>query len=314
MDQLEENNKVGENKGKKMFYWGLGVGALVIVLLTVVAFSYRALSQLNMDKTTLFIANALGLPAGFVNGDRVLYSDFAEDVPAVKRFYESQKDKNPEAVVPSEEEIKKSVWDRLVKQAVMEKLADQNNLRVTSKEIDDEYGKFVESVGSAEKATQTVSDSYGWTAEQFKERIIKQFLLQEKVASATSTTKFLDEGIKTKAEQVLAAAREGKQSFEDLAKQYGEDGTKEKGGDLGWFGQGAMIPDFEEAVAKMEPGQISDLVKTQFGYHVIKLVEKKMEKSEQKWRASHILIRSLPFEQYLEALVKKASIWKWIKM
>ncbi|MEK7508388.1 MAG: SurA N-terminal domain-containing protein, partial [Patescibacteria group bacterium] len=123
MDQLEENNKVGENKGKKMFYWGLGVGALVIVLLTVVAFSYRALSQLNMDKTTLFIANALGLPAGFVNGDRVLYSDFAEDVPAVKRFYESQKDKNPEAVVPSEEEIKKSVWDRLVKQAVMEKLA-----------------------------------------------------------------------------------------------------------------------------------------------------------------------------------------------
>ena len=134
------------------------------------------------------------------------------------------------------------------------------------------------------------------------------------MASATSTTKFLDEGIKTKAEQVLAAAREGKQSFEDLAKQYGEDGTKEKGGDLGWFGQGAMIPDFEEAVAKMEPGQISDLVKTQFGYHVIKLVEKKMEKSEQKWRASHILIRSLPFEQYLEALVKKASIWKWIKM
>ena len=99
-----------------------------------------------------------------------------------------------------------------------------------------------------------------------------------------------------------------------MAKQYGEDGTKEKGGDLGWFGQGAMIPDFEEAVAKMEPGQISDLVKTQFGYHVIKLVEKKMEKSEQKWRASHILIRSLPFEQYLEALVKKASIWKWIKM
>lgn len=313
MDQLEEN-KVEENKGKKMFYWGLGAGAIIIVLLALTAFSYLTLSRLNTDETTLSITKWIGLPAGFVNGGRVLYSDFAEDVPAVRRFYESQKGQNPEAAVPSEQEIRKSVWDRLVKQAIMQKLAGQNNLRVTSKEIDDEYGKFVENIGSKEKAVQTVSDSYGWTAEQFKERIIKQFLLQEKVASATSTVKFLDEGIKTKAAAVLSEAREGKKSFEDLAKQYGEDATKDKGGDLGWFGKGAMIPEFEEAVAKMEPGQISDLVKTRFGYHIIKLAEKKMEKGEQKWRASHILTRGLPFDQYLDALVKKASIWKWLKM
>lgn len=314
MDQLEENKVGEENKGKKMFYWGLGAGAVVIVLLAVAAFCYLALSQLKTDKTTLSMAKILGLPAGFVNGGRVLYSDFAEDVPAVRRFYESQKALNPQATVPSEEEIKKSVWDRLVKQAIMQRLADQDNLRVTGKDVDDEYAKFVESVGSAEKATQTVGESYRWTPKQFKERIIRQFLLQEKVANATSTATFLEEGVKTKAEQVLAAVREGKKSFEDLATEFGEDATKDKGGDLGWFGKGAMIPEFEEAVAKMEPGQISDLVKTRFGYHIIKLVEKKMEKGEQKWRASHILTRGMPFEQYLDALVKKASIWKWLKM
>lgn len=308
MDQLEKS------KSKIFFYYGLGIGAVVIVLLVLTAFSYRALRQSNADRTTLTIVKMFGLPAGFVNGGRVLYSDFAEDVPAVKNFYESRLAKNPGAVSPSDEEIRKSVWDRLVKNAIVKKLAAKQSLRVSDKEVDDEYGRFAESAGSAEKAEETIKDSYGWTPEQFKQKIIRPFLLQDKLMNATSTVAVLYEAAKSKAGGVLTKAKAGEQSFEDLAKEFGEDATKDKGGDLGWFGKGAMIPEFEDAVAKLEPGQISDLVKTQFGYHVVKLLEKKTEKGEQKWHASHILIRSVPFDQYLDALVKKASVWQWIKI
>jgi parvulin-like peptidyl-prolyl isomerase len=75
-----------------------------------------------------------------------------------------------------------------------------------------------------------------------------------------------------------------------------------------------MIPEFEEALSAMETGEVSELVKSRFGYHVIKLVDKKDGKKGVEWRASHILVRSVPFEQYLDALVKKASVWKWIRM
>ncbi len=77
------------------------------------------------------------------------------------------------------------------------------------------------------------------------------------------------------AEEVLAKAKGGA-DFAALAKQYSEDeSNKATGGDLGFFGRGAMVKEFEDVAFALEPGQISDVVKTQFGYHVIKLVEKK---------------------------------------
>ena len=63
-------------------------------------------------------------------------------------------------------------------------------------------------------------------------------------------------------------------TFEDAAKKYSTCPSKEDGGNLGDFGRGQMVPEFEDAAFAMEPGQISEPVKTQFGYHLIKLNSK----------------------------------------
>jgi peptidyl-prolyl cis-trans isomerase D len=81
--------------------------------------------------------------------------------------------------------------------------------------------------------------------------------------------------VRAQAEQVLEEARGGA-DFAALAAKYSEDeGSAAGGGDLDYFGRGRMVPEFDNVVFTMEPGQISDLVRTPFGFHIIKLVDKK---------------------------------------
>ena len=82
------------------------------------------------------------------------------------------------------------------------------------------------------------------------------------------------EEVHKKAEDVLKQARSGAK-FDDLAKKYSEDpGSKDKGGDLGWLVQGQTVPAFQTAAFTLEKGKISDLVKTEYGFHIIKLLDK----------------------------------------
>jgi peptidyl-prolyl cis-trans isomerase C len=99
---------------------------------------------------------------------------------------------------------------------------------------------------------------------------------------------------RSQAEDVLKRVRGG-EDFAKLAKEFSTDpGSKEKGGDLGWFGPGQMVPEFEKATFALKPGQVSDLVETKYGFHIIRLEERRKQtkdgKEEEQVHARHILI------------------------
>src|SRR5262249_11303920 len=85
-----------------------------------------------------------------------------------------------------------------------------------------------------------------------------------------------DRRAKASADSLLAEIRKRGVDFAELAKKFSQEpGASSSGGDLGWFGRGRMVPEFEKAAFSLPPGGISPVVKTQFGYHIIKVEDRR---------------------------------------
>ncbi|MBI4336109.1 MAG: peptidylprolyl isomerase [Candidatus Omnitrophica bacterium] len=111
--------------------------------------------------------------------------------------------------------------------------------------------------------------------------------------------------VKTEAEAkgALDELSKGK-SFEDAAKEKSQDASAKKGGDLGYFTRGQMVPEFEEAATKLEIGQTSGVVKSQFGFHIVKLTDKRPASTQELSDASARIKNNLLSTKRREAFDK----------
>jgi peptidyl-prolyl cis-trans isomerase D len=140
---------------------------------------------------------------------------------------------------------------RVVRYAIVDANQIRQGLQITDDQLKAQYQKNIQDY-------------------QVPERVHVEHIL---LMTVGKTDAEVDE-IKKKAEDILSQAKKGA-NFEDLAKKYSEDpGTKDKGGDLGWIIHGQTVAEFEKAAFSLPKGSISDLVKTQYGFHILKIMDK----------------------------------------
>lgn len=119
------------------------------------------------------------------------------------------------------------------------------------------------------KKVETESQVSDADLKKFYEQNIDKFKAGEQIKASHILVKSEKE-----AKDLLGQIKAGA-NFEELAKKHSVDSSAAKGGDLGWFGKGSMVPAFEKAALALKEGQVSDVVKSDFGYHIIKLTGKR---------------------------------------
>jgi peptidyl-prolyl cis-trans isomerase C len=207
---------------------------------------------------------------------------------------------------PSEAEFQKELTKRHTTMAQLEE--DQRRDLLNSKTIEAEVAPKLA------VTDQELDAFYKGNPEQFKspESVRASHILIGVAKDATPATKA---AAKTEAEGVLKRVKAG-EDFAALAKQYSKDpGSAAVGGDLNFFPKGQMVPAFDAAAFALKPGEVSNLVETEFGYHIIKLTEKKEGRTvplaEVKDRLSEFLKQRKQQElvqQYLLSLKSKYKV------
>jgi peptidyl-prolyl cis-trans isomerase SurA len=108
----------------------------------------------------------------------------------------------------------------------------------------------------------------------------------------------------------------GERRFEDVAREVSEDGSAAAGGDLGWFGPGMMVPEFEEPASRLAPNQISDPVASRFGVHLIQVLERRRVAVEPAQRRNQVrnVLRERKFSQSFDEWVDELRARAYIEI
>ncbi|MEJ2033189.1 MAG: peptidylprolyl isomerase [Deltaproteobacteria bacterium] len=312
--------------------------AILVLLAVFAASSVLAAEQDNTQKK-----------AAVVNGSVITRNDFNREVKVLTNRFSAMGQKPNEQQMA---ELKEAVLNKMIEGKLLFQKAQEEGTIVNDKAVADKLAQIKTRFPNEEKFNQSMA-SMGVSEADLKSQIkqgltIQKFLdhkfIQKIKVSDKEAQKFYEENkdkfkqpemvrashilikcpkdadentkkaARKKIEEIKKQLDQGA-DFAELAKKDSQGPSSSKGGDLGFFRRGQMVPAFEKAAFALKPGQVSDVVETQFGYHLIKVQEKKpggtLSFADAKDRIKQFLEKKEVKEQvetYLAELKKKSKI------
>lgn len=238
-----------------------------------------------------------------------------------------------------DEVAREKLLDMLIDEKLQLKKAAELGITVTDEEVNGEVEKAKKYFDSEEKFNDFLKGQ-SMDVEYYMQSLKKELTINKLIDKLTENVTVSDDEIKSyydnhksefisvkashilldskeEAEKMLERVKAG-ENFAELAKQNSKDpSAKENSGDLGYFRQGDMVEPFEKAAFSLKPGEISDIVQTDFGFHIIKVEDNKLDKFEDiKEQLKGNLLsgkKNTEYEKLMEEMRQNANIEKFVK-
>lgn len=301
-------------KAKKRHVWrwaGLSIG---VIILAYAAFAVSVLMNYWQGTKTEKITAYVPIPVAWLGWRPLFAHDYISQTRAIHQYDAFMATTNPQAApTPNIMEERAASLSKQLRDLQTNQIIHELGITVTPADIDQAYTSQVLQSGDQQQVAQAIKEYYGWTPEQFKYYVLSGVVARDKLREKLSFDDSLNAVQRQQADRVMAIVKEGKQSFADIAKAYSEDIYGPEGGDMGFISRGEQDKEIEDVAFALEKNKVSEIVHTKYGFHILKVLDKKTVSGQEQVQLAEIYIGAPDVDQYVSQIMTKRRVLVWMK-
>jgi len=240
------------------------------------------------------------------------------DLKSLKSFYENQNfsDSGMRVDFSTEDgknrlKIKeKDILNKLITDKVIEMTAKKNGKNISDEDVDQSVSRKIEEFGGEDRIKENLKKLYGWSLDDFKKRIVKPSLYRDEIEKIITSEYGKEEDIRQ--ENKIKEAQNRLSSGDDfavVAKEFSLGETANQGGELGWFSRDQILDGLAEVSFSLKEGEVSSVLESELGYHLIELEERKNDGEQELIRVRQIFRPKMTLDRWLNEEMKKHKVW-----
>ncbi len=264
-----------------------------------------------MEPSSAFVravSRVVPLPAAKVDGKIVYVRDVLSERDALVKYYGIQ---GKEA--PPEQELISQILDTLVNKQALQNLADNAGVTADPEGLKLAEAQIVEQAGGEEKVDEQLMTSFGWTRDEFRNRVLRSVALAEAMQKHVATNTELQAASKAKVDGAKARLDAG-EDFAAVSKELSDDASGDAGGDVGSIPTSQIPESAKTALDALKVGGVTGVIETEGAYVILKLngLVKAKKDAEAEYKLSTIVVEKMTLEGVVNEYITTAKITRLI--
>lgn len=295
---------------KKIFIIVGTIFVVVILFIFIVTYIFRVESP-----AIGFVRNAMHLPAMIVDGKWISLTEIEENTDSIRQFYENQDfsqygiridfaTDNGQKRLQLQE---RKMLNKLIEDTMIEEIAQEWNIALSDEAVRDAMERPMSEMNTRESVQSRLDNLYGWSLEDFGDKVVRGQLLREKVATKFEEQNAVTEDMREKIIQAKKELDDGR-TFSDVAMKYSEGSTAQEGGIMGWFSDTQLQDEIGKDIGQMEAGNYSDVIETPLGLHIVRVNEVSEDDTQKLIHVSQIIIKKNTFADFLNDRIVQMNV------